>query len=153
MKLLYDFNTKHFITFIYLPSKCHRRIGRSPLIQSHTYSRIVKRAYVTTLLSPIEINSIIYTEPFDACVIRYTYLPKPAKPKSVSYILKVPKKGTRVLTQNWFVSASDLLGTGCKNCWIIATIHWLGCDATTKWDITSQSSQYGRFFFKMSYLI
>ena len=43
----------------------------------------------------------------------------------------------QVLTQNWLVGASDMLGTGWKNWWIIATIQWWGCDATAKWDITS----------------
>ena len=49
---------------------------------------------------------------------------------------KIPKKGKGVLTQNWLVGASDMLGMGCKNCWVIATIQWWGCDATAKWDIT-----------------
>ena len=39
--------------------------------------------FIATLLSYIEINSIIYTEPFNTCVRKFTDLPMPAKPAAV----------------------------------------------------------------------
>ena len=47
--------------------------------------------------------------------------------------------------------ASDLLGSGCKNCWVIATIQWWGCDKMAKWDITTAEGgkQAGYYIWKI----